>query len=273
MRNLISCNLMGGLGNQLFQAAHALAQGLKNNREVVFVPRSWTPMQGRQTEFYLNNIFRNLKFIDNIDNFEKIVEGPWEYSEVNPSENNTVFDGYFQSSKNFFGFDEKLIEIFSPSESFVEEILMKYPQLKNENTLSIHVRKGDYLQNPDIHPSVSLSYISKALELIGSYSHVFIFSDDIEWMRQNINLENVTYVNENEDYKELWMMSLCTNNIICNSTFSWWGSFLNKNKNKKIIAPSLWFGPRGPRNHHDIFQSDWIIINVEYKNGELIYVD
>jgi hypothetical protein len=58
MSNFISCNLMGGLGNQLFQAAHALAQGITHNREVVFVPRSWTPMQGRQTENYLTNIFR-----------------------------------------------------------------------------------------------------------------------------------------------------------------------------------------------------------------------
>ena len=57
MNNLISCNLMGGLGNQIFQAAHALAQGMKHNREVVFVPQSWTPMQGRQASNYVNNVF------------------------------------------------------------------------------------------------------------------------------------------------------------------------------------------------------------------------
>jgi hypothetical protein len=263
---------MGGIGNQLFQAAHAIAQGKKYNREVVFVPKSWTPMQGRQTEAYLKNIFRNLKFVDNIEHFQKVGEGPWEYSEVSPIDGDTVFDGYFQSGKNFLNYDKEIQELFSPTKSFINEILIKYPELGNKNTLSIHVRKGDYLENPDIHPSVSVSYILKSLELVGDYSHIFIFSDDKEWVKNNIVLNNVTYVNEDEDYKELWMMSLCSNNIICNSTFSWWGSFLNKNSNKKIIAPSLWFGPRGPRNHQDIFQSYWTIINVEYKNGELIYV-
>ena len=119
MSNLISCNLMGGLGNQLFQAAHALAQGITHNREVVFVPRSWTPMQGRQTENYLTNIFRNMKFVDNIDNFEKVSEGPWEFSDVFVKEHDTVFDGYFQSSKNFNPHFDKIREIFSPTEEFV----------------------------------------------------------------------------------------------------------------------------------------------------------
>ena len=79
-------------------------------------------------------------------------------------------------------------------------------------------------------------------------------------------------VEEDEDYKEIWLMSLCKNNIICNSTFSWWGSFLNRNENKKVIAPSIWFGTGGPSNFSDIYESNWIIINVESKNGILEYV-
>ena len=271
MSNLISCNLMGGLGNQMFQAAHALSQGLKHNRDVVFIPRSWTPMQGRQTETYINNIFRNLKFVDSIDDFTKVSEGPWEYSEVNPNEENTVFDGYFQSGKNFLGFDDKIKELFSPSEEFVEQMYLKYPELKNPNTLSIHIRKGDYLANPEIHPTVGKTYIEKALSEIGEYSHVFVFSDDKNWVKENINLSSMTIIDE-EDYNEVWLMSLCSNNIICNSTFSWWGSFLNKNLNKKIIAPSIWFGHRGPRMFNDIYESNWVVINVESKKGELEYV-
>jgi hypothetical protein len=85
---------MGGLGNQLFEAAHALSQGFKHNREVVFIPRSWTPGQGRGAENYVDNVFRNLKFVDNLDGFTRVSEGPFEYSEVNPLEENTVFDGY-----------------------------------------------------------------------------------------------------------------------------------------------------------------------------------
>ena len=117
---------MGGLGNQMFQAGHALSQGWKHNRETVFIPRSWTPMQGKQTSHYRENIFRNLKFVDNIDGFTKVHEGPWEFSEINPVEDNTVFEGYFQSGKNLLGFNDKIRETFGPTEQFISEITQKY---------------------------------------------------------------------------------------------------------------------------------------------------
>lgn len=268
MNTLISCNLMGGLGNQLFQAANAISQGINHNREVVFVPRSWTPMQGRQTENYLNNIFRNMKFVDNIDDFEKVYEGPWEYTETYVKEHNTVFDGYFQSSKNFLGFDDEIRKIFSPTKEFIEEMYEKHPELSKENTLSIHIRRGDCFMNPDIHPIANEKYVERAVHEIGDYSHVFIFSDDKRWVKENIKFENVTYVDD-VDYKEMWLMSLCKNHIIVNSTFSWWGAFLNPNTNKKIIAPSIWFGPRGPQNYKDIYESNWKVLEVKYENGWL----
>ena len=268
MSNLISCNLMGGLGNQIFQAAHALAQGMKYNREVVFVPQSWTPMQGRQASNYVNNIFRNLKFVDTIEGFEKVVEGPWEYIDIFPKDHNTVFDGYFQSSKNFLGFDEEIKKIFSPTKEFVNEMYEKYPELKQENTLSIHVRRGDCFMNPDIHPIANEKYVERALNEIGEYTHVFIFSDDKNWVKENLKFENVTYVDD-EDYREMWLMSLCKNHIMVNSTFSWWATFLNTNPNKKIVVPSIWFGPRGPQNYKDIYESNWTVLDVKYEDGWL----
>jgi hypothetical protein len=268
MGNFISCNLMGGLGNQLFQAAHVLAQGMKYNREVVFVPQSWTPMQGRQTSNYVNNIFRNLKFVDNIEGFEKVFEGPWEYSDTSPKDDNTVFDGYFQSSKNFLGFDDEIKKIFSPTEEFINEMYERHPELKQKNTLSIHIRRGDCFMNPDIHPIANEIYVERAIKEIGEYSHVFVFSDDKEWVKGKLKFNNVTYV-EDEDYKEMWLMSLCENHIMVNSTFSWWGTFLNTNPNKKIVAPSIWFGPRGPQNYKDIYESNWTVLDVKYNDGWL----
>jgi len=122
--------------------------------------------------------------------------------------------------------------------------------------------------NPDIHPIATEKYIERAVKEIGEYSHVFVFSDDKEWVKENLKFENVTYV-EDEDYREMWLMSLCKNNIIVNSTFSWWGSFLNKNPNKKIVAPSIWFGPRGPRNFKDIYEPYWTVLEVKYEDGWL----
>ena len=268
MSNLISCNLMGGLGNQMFQAAHALAHAMKLNREAVFVPRSWTPMQGRQTDNYLNNIFRNMKFVDNIDGFEKVSEGPWEYIDVYAKDHDTVFDGYFQSSKNFFGYYDEIRKIFSPTEEFITEMYEKHPELRQDNTLSIHIRRGDCFMNPDIHPIANEIYFERALKEIGEYSHVFVFSDDKDWAKENLKFENVTYVDD-EDYREMWLMSLCKNHIMVNSTFSWWGTFLNPNENKKIVAPSIWFGTRGPRNYGDIYESNWTVLEVKYEDGWL----
>lgn len=276
MSNLISCNLMGGLGNQLFEAAHALSQGWKHNREVVFIPRSWTPGQGRGAENYVNNVFRNLKFVDNLEGFTRVTEGPFEYSEVNPVEENTVFDGYFQSTKNWFGFDDQIREIFQPSQEVIDELRSKYPQLNQPKTLSIHVRRGEYLQFPEIHPTISVEYIQEALKIIGEYSTVFLFTEDEsrwpgsrDFVMNNFSFPNVVFPNEDQDWKELYLMGLCENHIISNSTFSWWATFLNKNKNKKIVCPSRWFGPRGPKAD-DIYESYWNLVDVEWKDGLLI---
>lgn len=263
---------MGGLGNQMFQAAHVLCQGLKHNRPVYLRPNSWTPMQGKQTNEYVNNIFRNFTFVENLENFKVIGEGPWEFSEVNPFEESTIFEGYFQSHKNFLGYDQEVQNTFSIDEKTQEYLQNKYPEILNPGTVSIHVRKGDYLQNPEIHPTVGVSYIEKSLEIINDYSHIFVFSDDKEWVSNNLMYNKMTIVNEDRDYNELWLMSLCENNVISNSTFSWWGSFLNKNKNKQVCAPSIWFGHRGPQNYKDIYYPSWNVINVESKNGILEYV-
>lgn len=259
---------MGGLGNQMFQAAHALAQGWKNNRETVFIPKSWTPMQGRETFHYKDNVFRDLTFVDSIEGFTKVHEGPWEYSEVNPVETDTVFEGYFQSGKNFLGYDEKIQKMFGPTDDFVKYAFEKYPELTSNNTVSVHVRFGDYKQNPHIHPSVSKEYIDEALSKLNDKKHLFLFGDDKKWLSENFQSQYNTIVDE-EDYIDLWIMSLCKTNIISNSTFSWWAAFLNNNSNKKVYAPSIWFGPSGPQNYQDMYQSDWTKIDVIYINGEL----
>jgi hypothetical protein len=270
--NTLSCKLMGGLGNQMFQAAHVFCQGKKHNRPVFLLPYSWTPMQGKGTENYTQNIFKNFQFGTSHDGFKEMVEGPWEYTSVKPFDEQTVFTGYFQSSKNFLGYNNEVRELFSPTSDVIADFFQKYPQLNESNTVSIHIRRGDYLMNPHIHPSVGLSYIQKALDLVQDYSTIFVFSEDKNWVKENLKFSNMIIVEEDEDYKEIWLMSLCKNNIICNSTFSWWGSFLNRNENKKVIAPSIWFGTGGPSNFSDIYESNWIIINVESKNGILEYV-
>jgi hypothetical protein len=262
--------LMGGLGNQMFQIANAYSQSIKNNIDCFFRPNSQISHQGNNVSDYLNNIFRNVTFKESLSNYETYREPDWHYNEKNLIWDRSIeFYGYYQSSKNFLGYDDKIKELFSIDDETKKYLISKYPQILLDNTLSIHIRRGDYKKFPMIHPTISKSYIDKSIDSIGDYSHVFIFSDDKQWIKDNLNLINSTIVDE-KDYTELWLMSLCKNNILSNSSFSWWGSFLNQNKEKKVISPSIWFGPNGPNNYSDIFESDWKIIDVEFVDGELI---
>jgi len=112
-------------------------------------------------------------------------------------------------------------------------------------------------------------YIDKILKKVPFTDNIFLFGDDKEFLRENFSDENIILVEE-EDWYEMWMMSLCKINIIANSTFSWWGAFLNKNPEKIVYAPSIWFGPRGPKNYQDIYETDWIKVETHFEDGKLL---
>jgi len=269
MNNYISADLMGGLGNQMFQIAHAISQGEKHNRPVIFRPTSFTPMQGKNTSEYVKNIFRNVTFSNESIRYNSVFEKEFHYQEVEPFVTNTIFNGYYQSSKNFLGFDQKIKNIFSPPDSFISEVYEKYKLLQNDKTVSIHIRNGDYKKNSDIHPILTKMYIDKILKKVPFTDNIFLFGDDKEFLRENFSDENIILVEE-EDWYEMWMMSLCKINIIANSTFSWWGAFLNKNPEKIVYSPSIWFGPRGPKNYQDIYETDWIKVETHFEDGKLL---
>jgi hypothetical protein len=111
------------------------------------------------------------------------------------------------------------------------------------------------------HPNywvVTPEYLQEALNHFTDQEYTFlVFSDDIEWCK-NTFPEGVIYVEGNNQFEDLCMMSLCDHNIIANSSYSWWGAFLNKNPNKKIIAPSNWFTEPKPLN--DLYPNNWIVI-------------
>jgi len=268
---IVTSYLMGGLGNQMFQIAKAKTEGFKNNIDVVFRPISFIPMEGNQPTKYMNNIFRNLKFDNITEPLIRISEPSWSYNKIEPLyHTSTEFFGYFQSSKNFGDFKNQIKSLFQPTEEFINKIKKLYPFVFKNNSISIHVRRGDYLGVSDILPVVDKSYLNECLSLIDKKGYIFIFSNDKDWVEKNLNYPNSTIVNKLDDYEELWMMSLCNHNIMSNSSFSWWGSYLNLNHNKKVFVPSIWFGPRGEKHYQDIYENKWIKINVKYENGKLI---
>jgi hypothetical protein len=106
------------------------------------------------------------------------------------------------------------------------------------------------------HPVQPISYFEDAIGLIGDYENIFIFSDDIKWCKENINFKNSIFVEGNTNIEDLWLMSLCTNNVISNSSFSWWSAYINNNS-KKIIYPKNWFGDFTNINTSLICPREW----------------
>jgi hypothetical protein len=263
---------MGGLGNQMFQISKALSEGLENGIDVKFKKEAFIPMEGNQPSKYENNIFRNIKFEDYGDIPLQIDEVSWGYR------NDKVFYykpvkyyGYYQSSKNFKSQSNKIKDCFLPTQQFIDKIKNLYPKIFDDGSVSIHVRRGDYLSVSEILPVIDKTYIDECLRQIGEYSNIFIFSNDKEWCKENLNYNNSVVVDGLDDYEELWSISLCNHNIMSNSSFSWWGSYLNLNKNKKIYCPSVWFGPKGEKNYQDIYEDNWYKIEVHYALGKLIF--
>ena len=244
--------LLGGrLGNNLFMIAHALAKGFEYNKQVV-VYRPHVIYHGND---YSQNIFRGLEFIDSYkDNRNYNLNVP---SDDKP----TYYFGYYQSESCFENYSEEIKRLFGPPEEFVERINNELPFLNEKIVTLINVRRGDYLHSPNYHPTVTPEYIYKALEQISNTEMFLIASDDIEWCKENFKGDKFIFVENEKDYIELYLMSMCSNNITSNSSFSWWGAWLNQNKTKTVVGPKNWFGPSlQSLKTDDIIPNNWIKI-------------
>jgi len=269
--NIYTAYLGGGLGNQMFQISHAICQSWKYNTTSAFLPIShdtypadWKPVN------FINNVYRNVKFVESIEGTMPVYEKDFAYSELEFNPNNSLeFHGYFQSSKNFLGYDYEIKNLFAPTEEFIDKAIKLYPEI-NTNTISVHIRLGDYRNVSNILPIIDKTYIDYCISDIDNYDKLFIFSNEKEWAKSNLDYPNSIVVDGLTNYEEMWLMSLCKHNIISNSTFSWWGSYLNKSKSKKIYAPSIWFGPAWTSEYGSIYEPYWNVVDVEYNSGILI---
>lgn len=263
MKNLVSVNLKGGLGNYLFQIACAFDYSLKHNKHLI-LDEKLAHTGHNKISTYKDNIFAKLRFEDfEIHNYKYLYcEKDFSYSEIPQIEENLVLDGYFQSEKYFEYSKSQIKNLFECNKNLEDQLINKFPFISEEKTCSIHVRRGDYLNLPNYHPTQSVDYYKKAIEYFNPETLFLIFSDDIEWCKNEFSQINrkMYFIERNFDYEDLYLMSFCKNNIICNSTFSWWGAWLNNNENKKVIAPKKWFGPDLPCNTNDLYCKSWIVI-------------
>jgi Glycosyl transferase family 11 len=166
---------------------------------------------------------------------------------------NIYLDGYWQTEKYFSSIETQIREDFQfvqPLSPRNEEIAN---QILNSEAVSVHVRRGDYVSNnitSQFHGVCDLGYFQRAIDLIASkvgWPTFFFFSDDIDWVESNLAISHPYFlVRHNigyESYNDVRLMSLCKHNIIANSSFSWWGAWLNANEGKMVIAPKYWLNP------------------------------
>ncbi|RTL12957.1 MAG: alpha-1,2-fucosyltransferase [Neisseriaceae bacterium] len=278
----------GGLGNQMFQ--YAFYRRLQLDGKSVTLDISGFNDYGLHNGFELDKIFPvkiNLAdevLINNIKqkishlsllkkiwwkvftNFRPvIVQKNFGYSSrLSNLQGLKYLEGYWQSEK-YFG---------THSDTIRNDFKFPLLDIKNKDyadkisqgeAVSIHIRMGDYVNHP-LHGGIcTLEYYKKALSLIEEKVEsplFFIFSNDIEWCQNNLKLDKAIYVTGNEgknSFRDMHLMSMCKHNIIANSSFSWWGAWLNNNPDKVVVAPSKWFNDK-TINTKDLLPDSWIQI-------------
>ncbi len=289
--------IMGGLGNQMFEYAFAKAYSMLNQCNVL-LDLSWfeevknisdnvvakrvyelqnfylTPCFATKEQclpfvklhkLYIPGCIRNYFGIPKyVNKTTKEKKGQYFEPKFLKYKKNIYFEGYFQTEKYFKIFRKELLKDFSLKTELNDKNKKMLEQIKSTNAISLHVRHGDYLNLQNHFKICSLDYYKNAINLIiqkVENPHFYIFSDDIDWVRKNFNLNHhITIVDinsSNEGYFDLELMKNCKHNITANSSFSWWGAWLNENPDKIIITPKTWF-VNGDEERIDRIPEDWI---------------
>lgn len=286
---MIIVNLTFGLGNNLFQYALGRNLALKHNTELSFDLSG----QNRGRQQYLLNYLSHFNTVGHVAKKSQIAKIKLlnRLSFLNHHYKNSVFyEGFYENGCDF---DPRVLNApenayihgYWPSEKYFKEagdivrrdFTFKNSEgadyervlndIKSSNSVSIHIRRGDYLWNKNqrIFTTCLPDYYYAAEKIISekiSSPKLFVFSDDIEWVKSNMPFHHpAVFVTDGhlKDYQELMLMAACKHNIIANSTYSWWGAWLNSNPEKIVVTPKKWFVPP-TMNERDLLPSEWIKI-------------
>jgi hypothetical protein len=288
-------SVYGGLGNQMFQYAFYKALNVKGHKARLSfsgylyykhhngfdLARAFKLPEGQGVlkkvllhgdALYGNKIVagilrRAISWYDSKKNIYK-EKREFEFDEKVFEQQNKFFVGTWQSELYFKDLAAEIKKDFEFKIPVGEKNKIIAAQINNCNAVSIHVRRGDYL-NAHWQKSLGVingtAYYEGAIKLIETKitaPHYFVFSDDIVWVKENLHLANCTYVDHNKgklSYADMYLMSLCRHNIIANSTFSWWAAWLNKNADKTVVMPERWLNDNDCKG---IFPDDWIRMKV-----------
>ena len=274
---MLIVHLRGGLGNQMFQ--YALYLAAVESGKNASLDLSHFNKDNQSTQYELGNTFSI--HAAPLPLWEKVlVKASWKFlhllHQIPYKENDRSFGifnkkvtalqfaylkGYWQSEKYFEGISKTIRQHFTFPPFSDNKNKALFEQIVQRNSVSIHIRRGDYLKN-NLNWSLDIDYYNRAIQLIKEKVTApifFIFSDDTQWAEENIKDPNCHFINWNkgdDSFRDMQLMSNCKHNIIANSSFSWWGAWLNNNEDKIVIAPDKWLSTmEGTR---DIIPDSWI---------------
>ena len=266
----------GGLGNSLFQYSTLIAVSEEYGYQVKI------PYENKS---YFEPSYDAMCF-SIFDGFKKIYEPLSKEDTINyiisedslaydPNllkdvKDNTSLHGYFQCEKYFAKHRDKILETLTPT-GYTYAFALNFFNNAGETEIdpttctSVHIRRGDYLKKSEYYNILDKDYYNKAIEESNTENYI-LFSDDPDWCKENFKGDNYFFNQKDcSPYADLLCMSLCKNNIIANSSFSWWGAWMNQNKDKKVIAPKVWFNPEIKKvnplyEDKDIVPESWLKI-------------
>jgi hypothetical protein len=258
-----------GLANSLFQIATTVSIARLNNTSYAFPDNCSFRFSRHNPNNTAKRLFKHELPWVSFEDISKVGFERWGFGGVGfkqlPIINKLmVIDGFFQSEKYFKDYRGEIIELFKLKDEHIEYIDSKYKYLLNDNSCVIHMRRGDYATARELI-ILNIEYYKKAVELIGEDKQFIIFSDDISWCKNNFDfLDNKLFIEEQNDLLELHLMSLFSNHIIANSTFSWWGAWLANNSNVIMPDPKKqWFSEQYyserqcDSNYDDLICTNW----------------
>lgn len=284
---MIITKITGGLGNQLFQyaAGRALAEyhqtelklditdfsdyKIRNFDLDSFHPK-YTFADKEEIKPFTNRSFfqkirdRSAPFAQRRFNREAFFHYDTNFFKYTPP---LYIKGYWQSEKYFINYKEFIKKELLFREKVIKNIKDKVISSGGKTPVSIHIRKGDY-QNADalhMHGILKNTYYKNAIAYINQKvinPEFYIFSDSVSLLKQDAFFKDFLIVSDNishNHFEDLYLMSQCKHNIIANSSFSWWGAWLNNNPDKIVIAPKNWFN-KGPKDTQDLYPEGWIVL-------------
>tara|TARA_B100001057_G_scaffold64888_1_gene58634 strand:+ start:143 stop:991 length:849 start_codon:yes stop_codon:yes gene_type:complete len=273
---------LGRLGNQMFEYAALRGISAKHGYEWMIPP----PENKGIENYSLHECFKlSSDRKEGVVDCQYVQEPHFHFSEeiYERCPDNVSLHGFFQSWKYFDNVEDELRKDYTFHEGISEPCKEMMQELDGKEPIMLHVRRGDpnltdprgfkwsYTQCGSMHPVQTIEYYEKALSKFDAKQPVIVFSDSVEWVKEQEFFKPDRFmISEPEDkyadgsftpYADLCLMSLCSHAIIANSSMSWWGAWLIANPDKQVIAPKMWFGPAyADKNTKDLYCPNWIVL-------------